>query len=72
MLFDHCLYADVAVSVGRGAPLPGSRVTDHPHGLSPAGWIREVVLGERQPLQDYGCFLPDDPFALPADHTKDD
>jgi hypothetical protein len=35
--------------------MPGSRVTDHPHGLSPAGWIREVVLDEAQPLQDYGC-----------------
>jgi hypothetical protein len=47
---------------GRGAPLPGERVADRPDGLSPAGLLLEVVLDERQPLQDYGCFLPDDPF----------
>jgi hypothetical protein len=22
------------------------------------------------PLQDYGCFLPEDPFTLPSDNTR--
>jgi pimeloyl-ACP methyl ester carboxylesterase len=47
-------------------PLPGQRVLDRPDGLSPAGEITQVSLEEPQPLQDYGCFLPDDPFALPS------
>lgn len=51
--------------VGCGAPLPGDRVTDRSDGLSPAGWVQQVVFTEPQPLQDYGCFLPDDPFAVP-------
>lgn len=42
--------------------LPGARVTDRADGLSPAGLIQEVVLDEPMPLQDYGCFLPEDPF----------
>ena len=50
--------------VGRGAPLPGTRVTDRADGLSPAGLIQEVVLDEPMPLQDYGCFQPEDPFAV--------
>ncbi|GAA3448842.1 hypothetical protein [Dactylosporangium matsuzakiense] len=25
-----------------------------------------IVLEEAMPLQDHGCFLPEDPFALPA------
>ncbi|MCE6994084.1 hypothetical protein LZG04_04545 [Saccharothrix sp. S26] len=48
-------------------PLPGTRLADRPGGLSPAGRMRQVVLDER-PLQDYGCFLPDDVFAPPTDH----
>jgi hypothetical protein len=55
-----------AIEVGRGAPLPGVRVVDRPDGLSPAGWLQEIVLREPMPLQDYGCFLPEDPFALLA------
>lgn len=47
-------------------PLPGTRLPDRPDGLSPAGRIREVVLDE-PPLQDYGCFLPDDVFTRPPD-----
>lgn len=53
-------------TVGRGAPLPGVRVTDRPDGMSPAGMIQEVVLSDPRPLQDYGCFLPPDPYALPG------
>jgi hypothetical protein len=51
--------------VGVGGPLPGVRVSDRPDGLSPAGRLQEVVLNDPLPLQDYGCFLPDDPFAVP-------
>lgn len=51
-------------------PQPPSRrspgVPDRPDGLSSAGWMSEVVLGE-QPLQDYGCFLPEDLFARQPD-----
>ncbi|ROP41134.1 hypothetical protein [Saccharothrix texasensis] len=49
-------------------PLPGVRVTDRPDGLSPAGSMSELVLDEPHPLQDYGCFLPDDVFARRPDH----
>lgn len=59
--------ASSAPEVGRGAPAPGVRGTGGPDGLCPAGWLGEVVLGEPRPLQDYGCFLPSDPFALPGD-----
>ncbi|WP_433213386.1 hypothetical protein ACQP00_01890 [Dactylosporangium sp. CS-047395] len=48
--------------VGRGAPRPGARDTDRPDGLSAAGYVQEIVLTEATPLQDYGCFLPDDLF----------
>ncbi|MEV1120064.1 hypothetical protein AB0I91_33870 [Actinosynnema sp. NPDC049800] len=47
-------------------PLPGVRVPDRPDGLSPAGRVQELVLDEPQPLQDYGCFLPEDVFARPT------
>lgn len=64
---DGQLAADAAdpreIHVGRGAPLPGVRVTDRADGLSPAGLIQQIVLDEPMPLQDYGCFLPQDPFA---------
>ncbi|GAB1509064.1 hypothetical protein [Actinophytocola sp. KF-1] len=50
--------------VGRNAPLPGDRETGQPDGLHPAGWLLKVDT-EPQPLQDYGCFLPPDPFASP-------
>ncbi|GIF74551.1 hypothetical protein [Asanoa siamensis] len=65
---DGDLAADVRDSevIGVGGPLPGIRVTDRPDGLSPAGRLRQVVVDDdARPLQDYGCFLPDDPFALP-------
>ena len=52
--------------IGRGGRLPGERVTDRPDGLSPAGWVQEIVLGERTALQDFGCFGPEDPFAPPS------
>jgi hypothetical protein len=51
--------------VGVGGLLPGVRVSDRPDGLSPAGLIQAVILHDPLPLQDYGCFLPEDPFALP-------
>jgi hypothetical protein len=40
--------------------LPGDRVLDRPDGLSPAGTIRVILLDDGLPLQDYGCFLPDE------------
>ncbi|WP_157419807.1 hypothetical protein [Actinomadura kijaniata] len=52
-------------SVGRGAPRPGERAPNHPDGMSPAGEITRIVLGDPKPLQDHGCLLPEDPFALP-------
>ncbi len=55
-----------APEVGPRAPLPGVRDTDRPDGLSPAGWLLKVVT-EPQPLQDFGCFLPPDPFSSPDD-----
>jgi hypothetical protein len=58
-------FARREIEVGRGAPLPGVRVTDRTDGLSPAGWAQQIVLDEPMPLQDYGCFLPEDPFAVP-------
>lgn len=62
----HLVAEGTAPEVGLGAPLPGERVPDRPDGLSPAGWLRAVVVDE-QPLQDYGCLVPTDPFALPHD-----
>ncbi|GIG93285.1 hypothetical protein [Plantactinospora endophytica] len=64
---DGALAADAVDSerVGVGGSLPGVRVADRPDGLSPAGWLQQVVLNDPQPLQDYGCFLPEDPFAVP-------
>lgn len=53
--------------LGRDGPRPGERVPDRPDGLSPAGEIQHITLDEPRPLQDYGCFLPEDPFALPPD-----
>jgi hypothetical protein len=43
-------------------------VTDRPDGLSPAGGMSLIVLNEPQPLQDYGCSLPDNDtiFGAPA------
>ncbi|MEO3777486.1 hypothetical protein ABGB16_11685 [Micromonospora sp. B11E3] len=49
-----------------GGSLPGVWVSDRPDGLSPAGWLQQVVLDDPQPLRDYGCFLPADPFAVPT------
>jgi hypothetical protein len=40
--------------------LPGDRVHDRPDGLSPAGDVSHVSIDVPRPLQDYGCFLPDD------------
>lgn len=47
--------------------VPGRRVLDRPDGLSPAGERQQIVLNDPQPLQDYGCFMPEDydPFAVP-------
>jgi hypothetical protein len=52
--------------------MPGERVRNRPDGLSPAGSVTQIVLGEPRPLQDYGCFLPDDLdlFADPADRRQ--
>lgn len=49
------------------AGLPGQRIPDRPDGLSPAGERTCIVLNDPQPLQDYGCFMPEeyDPFAVP-------
>ncbi|MGO4760875.1 hypothetical protein AB4212_71615, partial [Streptomyces sp. 2MCAF27] len=57
------LAADAPASAG----LPGRRVLDRPDGLSPAGECKQIVLSDPQPLQDYGCFMPEgyDPFAIP-------
>ncbi len=52
--------------IGVGGRLPGVRISDRPDDLSPAGWLQQVVFDEPQPLQDHGCFLPDDPFAVPG------
>jgi hypothetical protein len=54
-----------ATLIGRGGPRPGERVPDRPDGLSPAGELQHIVLDDPRPLQDYGCFLPEDPYALP-------
>jgi hypothetical protein len=64
---DGALAADTInrESIGVGGPLPGVRVSGRPDGLSPAGWLEQVVLDDSQPLQDYGCLLPVDPFAVP-------
>ncbi|SBT37364.1 hypothetical protein [Micromonospora auratinigra] len=69
---DGMLAAD-AVSgelAGAGGPLPGTRESDRADGLSPAGWLQQVVLDDPRALRDYGCFLPEDPFALPRSEGK--
>jgi hypothetical protein len=53
-------------TIGVGGRLPGVRVGHRPDGLSPAGWLQQVVLDDPRPLQDYGCFLPEDPFGVPG------
>ncbi len=72
---DGQLAADAAdprgIHVGRGAPRPGVRVTGRADGLSPAGFIQEIVLDVPVPLQDYGCFLPEDPFATGRSEGRD-
>ncbi|MBC6467490.1 hypothetical protein [Actinomadura alba] len=65
LAMDHVGAAMTDPEVGSGAPPPGVRISDRSDGLSPAGRLQQIVLDEPQPLQDYGCFLPDDPFALP-------
>ncbi|MFI6154379.1 hypothetical protein ACIBCA_17040 [Kitasatospora sp. NPDC051170] len=52
---------------GTTAGLPGRRFADRPDGLSPAGDHVEIVLDVPRPLQDYGCFGPENAFARPAD-----
>jgi hypothetical protein len=54
-----------AAGPGRGAGAPGAVIEDRADGISPAGRVQQIVLDEPTPLQDYGCFLPADPFALP-------
>jgi hypothetical protein len=53
--------------------LPGKDGQDaeRTDGLSPAGWRTQVVLNETVTLQDYGCFGPEDPFALPDGSQPD-
>ncbi|HEX6683162.1 MAG TPA: hypothetical protein VF062_10220 [Candidatus Limnocylindrales bacterium] len=58
------------IEFGRGGLGPGKRVLDRPDGLSPAGWIQEIVPDEPQPLQDYGCFLPENPFSSSSASTS--
>ncbi|MCI4066167.1 hypothetical protein MRQ36_27910 [Micromonospora sp. R77] len=69
---DGTLAADAIAgeAIGVGGPLPGTRVIDRSDGLSPAGWLQQVVLDDPQPLQDYGCFLPADPFAVPQTRSS--
>ncbi|MET8908930.1 hypothetical protein [Micromonospora sp. NPDC004551] len=62
---DGALAADAVNGDTARGLLPGTRVSDRPDGLSPAGWLQQVVVDDPQPLQDYGCFLPADPFAVP-------
>ena len=50
-------------TIGHGGRLPGERILDRPDGLSPAGWVQEVLVDESMPLQDCGCFLPENFFA---------
>lgn len=57
-----------ATMIGHGGPRPGERVLNRTDGLSPAGELQHIVLDDPRPLQDYGCFLPGDPFALPPEH----
>ncbi|MEU6313325.1 hypothetical protein [Streptomyces sp. NPDC047014] len=59
------LTADLPAPAG----LPGRRVLERPDGLSPAGERTRIVLNDPQPLQDYGCFMPEeyDPFAIPPE-----
>ncbi|TMR90935.1 hypothetical protein [Nonomuraea basaltis] len=56
---------ETLIRCGHSSPQPGQRVLDRPDGLSPAGELQRIVLEDQMPLQDYGCFLPEDPFALP-------
>jgi hypothetical protein len=56
----------VEIGPGRDATMSGMRVSDRADGLSPAGWIQQIVLDDPMPLQAHGCFLPNDPFALPV------
>ncbi|GAA5200486.1 hypothetical protein GCM10023322_78480 [Rugosimonospora acidiphila] len=66
---DGALAADALADevLGPGGRLPGARIEDRADGLSPAGFLQEIVLDEVRPLQDYGCFLPEDPFAVLRD-----
>ncbi|QIQ02039.1 hypothetical protein [Streptomyces liangshanensis] len=54
-----------------GAPTPvrpdGLRPDGlRPDGLRPAGEFTQVVLDDPLSLVEYGCFPPEDPFALPS------
>ncbi|MFI6500364.1 hypothetical protein [Nonomuraea typhae] len=51
--------------LGPGGSRPGERVQGRADGVSPAGQVSQIVIGETHPLQDYGCFAPEDPFKLP-------
>ncbi|WP_336206618.1 hypothetical protein [Nonomuraea sp. LPB2021202275-12-8] len=46
---------------------PDLPIPDRADGLSPAGELQRIVLDDPRPLRDYGCFPPEDPFALPPD-----
>ncbi|RAJ34629.1 hypothetical protein K353_05275 [Kitasatospora sp. SolWspMP-SS2h] len=60
-------FGRLAADAPASAALPGQQVPDRPDGLSPAGEHQRIVLNDPRPLQDYGCFLPEeyDPFAIP-------
>ncbi|WP_327287685.1 hypothetical protein [Streptomyces sp. NBC_01198] len=61
-------FGRLAPDAPASAGLPGQRVLDRPDGLSPAGEWKRIVLDDPQPLQDYGCFMPEgyDSFAIPS------
>jgi hypothetical protein len=59
------------IEIGHGAARPGVRVHDRSDVISTAGWLQHVVIGEATALQDYGCFLPEDPYALPVPSEAD-
>ncbi|MFF2525201.1 hypothetical protein [Streptomyces liangshanensis] len=49
-----------------GAPTPARPDGLRPDGLRPAGEFTQVVLDDPRSLAEYGCFPPEDPFALPS------
>ncbi|WP_380280894.1 hypothetical protein [Kitasatospora purpeofusca] len=62
-------FGRLAADAPESGGLPGRRILGRPDGLSPAGEFKRIVLNDPQPLQDYGCFMPEeyDPFAVPPE-----